>query len=146
MNEIMFSAGPLPLILAAVFVFGAPVYVIWSSLARAEESPLVIPGEPQSPGTRLDWGAGYTCYVAGQWSHDGRRRVHDGLQAFLVAEPDNPYDPDAIRVETADGIHVGYIRRESAFNLLRAWRERRRLAAVFYRLDSGAVAVRVWSL
>jgi hypothetical protein len=43
-------------------------------------------------------------------------------RAELVPEPDNPYDPKAIKV-LVDGLHVGYIKSGSCSHLLRLIRE-----------------------
>lgn len=44
--------------------------------------------------------------------------------AVLVPEPDNPYDPNAIKV-LVNGIHVGYIKAGSCAHLLKVIREER---------------------
>ena len=40
---------------------------------------------------------------------------------ILRREPDNPYDPNAIRVERADGAQIGYIPRDLAKHLTYRW-------------------------
>jgi len=51
-------------------------------------------------------------YVAGWYYHQGEL-VLDTLQLgqvlVLESEPDNPHDPDAIKVLTPEGVHLGYI-------------------------------------
>lgn len=49
--------------------------------------------------------------LCGKRKPDGEDRWFD--QAALVAEPNNPADPNAVRVEIG-GQHVGYLRREDA--------------------------------
>ena len=44
-----------------------------------------------------------------------------GAAVTLRREPDNAYDPNAIRVERGDGSQIGYIPKELAANLARAW-------------------------
>ena len=45
-------------------------------------------------------------------------------KAKLVPEPDNPYDPNAIKV-MIDGVHVGYIKAGSCAHILRLISEKR---------------------
>lgn len=54
-------------------------------------------------------------------SQDELRRAVPGEPARLVGEPDNPYDAEAIRVETADGTHVGYVAQKATKSLRRAF-------------------------
>ena len=57
-------------------------------------------------------------------THDGRQQIirnlyrfgelDAGTQVFLKPEPNNPYDPNAVAVLTANGQHLGYIPKENA--------------------------------
>ena len=38
-----------------------------------------------------------------------RKAAYCGASVCLIPEPTNPYDSDAIRVESEDGIHLGYV-------------------------------------
>ena len=49
--------------------------------------------------------------VGGRHSPDGR--VREDIYAVLAAEPDNPYDPNAVAV-WIQGLKVGYLSREDA--------------------------------
>ncbi|MGE5554393.1 MAG: single-stranded-DNA-specific exonuclease RecJ [Betaproteobacteria bacterium] len=76
--------------------------------------------EPEDPyATILDAGGFHTKVVG--VSFQGRQEVLAGLQPGqrlrLVREPDNPHDPSAVRVETADGALVGYLRAALARHL-----------------------------
>lgn len=55
-----------------------------------------------------------TFYVAGFQRYDGMMVVHDiaaGDFLNMVPEPDNPYDPDAIKLEF-NGTKIGYVPKE----------------------------------
>lgn len=52
-------------------------------------------------------------YIAGFQYHEGALalgKLKPGKKLKLVAEPDNPYDPNAIRIERK-GVHLGYVPR-----------------------------------
>lgn len=42
----------------------------------------------------------------------------EGEELFLEAEPENQFDPNAIRVFTQDGVHIGYIPKTKNEDLL----------------------------
>ena len=44
-------------------------------------------------------------------------KMNIGDMVFLVREPDNPYDPNAIRVETKLGLQIGFLSRQVANKL-----------------------------
>ena len=53
-------------------------------------------------------------YIAGFQYHRGPALIHqmrDGMALGLAAEPENPYDPSAVRIEFG-GRHVGYVPRD----------------------------------
>lgn len=54
-------------------------------------------------------------------SFDGRQdkvsKVQDGETILFIRERENPYDPNAIRVDTKSGINLGYLNRELAAKL-----------------------------
>lgn len=47
--------------------------------------------------------------IAGMSHRDGVDKYLGEFVGILMAEPDNPYDPNAIKVLTGDGHHVGYV-------------------------------------
>ena len=52
-------------------------------------------------------------HIAGFQYHEGATvlgKLKPGKKLTLVAEPDNPYDPNAVRIERK-GVHLGYIPR-----------------------------------
>ena len=52
-------------------------------------------------------------YIAGFQYHEGAlalSKLKPGKKLKLVAEPDNPYDPNAVRIERK-GVHLGYVPR-----------------------------------
>lgn len=53
----------------------------------------------------------------------------------LVPEPDNPYDPKAIKV-VADGVHIAYIKKGSCAHLQKVIREGR-IEAIRYEIGGG---------
>lgn len=62
-----------------------------------------------------------------------RRFVHEGVNAFdLIREPDNPYDGNAVRVET-EGRKLGYVPKETAKDLAPEMDNGRDFVAVFVR-------------
>src|SRR6266487_4446344 len=60
---------------------------------------------------------GESYYQPNLWhlarAHPGKQRVRENICAVLVAEDDNPYDPDAVAV-WIDGLKVGHLSRENA--------------------------------
>ena len=55
-----------------------------------------------------------TFYVAGFQRYDGMTvvdRIKPGAVLKMVAEPENPYDPNAVKLEF-DGVKLGYIPRD----------------------------------
>jgi hypothetical protein len=81
---------------------------------------LVVP--PPAPNVVLLGGrhdlevVGGSQYQETLWRVVGGRtneRVRVEVQAVLLAEPDNPYDPNAITV-LSDGVKVGYVGRDDA--------------------------------
>lgn len=63
-----------------------------------------------------------------------------GLCAYdLIREPDNPHDPNAIRVALFGGIFLGYIPKYIAKNLATMMDEGRIFVAEFYRLNKSPV-------
>ena len=70
--------------------------------AHPDSAPVYFPGK------------NITTKVVGV-TFNGRQAVVNSLHVDdpvrLVREPYNPYDPNAIRVETQDGRQIGYIRR-----------------------------------
>lgn len=53
------------------------------------------------------------------WEFEGSVNGHDELstKGFLVPEPENPYDSNAIAVKFEDGVHLGYIPKDVAHML-----------------------------
>lgn len=51
------------------------------------------------------------------WDFEGAVQGHDELstKGFLVPEPENPYDSNAIAVKFEDGVHLGYIPKDVAY-------------------------------
>lgn len=57
--------------------------------------------------------------------------LRDGQRINLVAEPSNPYDPNAIQVRTPQGYLIGYIPRDLAARL-RAWEWDANVSEILY--------------
>jgi len=62
----------------------------------------------------------HTLSCVGVHFHQGIESVKRGDKVILVAEDTNPVDPNAVRVDTADGIKIGYIPKDQA-PILRRW-------------------------
>lgn len=45
---------------------------------------------------------------------DDARAEQVSFIAQLILEPENPYDPDAVKVVAANGDHLGYLPRDDA--------------------------------
>lgn len=77
-------------------------------------------GEDQDPYATILDAAGFNTKVVGV-SFDGRQETLAALQPGeslrLVREPQNPHDSAAVRVETAKGVPVGYLRAALARHL-----------------------------
>jgi hypothetical protein len=74
--------------------------------------PLVLTAPPMAAAAVREHDL-YLFPVAGFQFHDGPRvlaMIHPDLALDLIAEPHNPYDPRAIRIE-AYGRHIGYVPR-----------------------------------
>lgn len=59
-------------------------------------------------------------------------KLEAGMGLLLVPEPSNIYDPRAIRVQTADGIKLGYIKKKDT-SILHAVHESGRKINTFIR-------------
>lgn len=56
----------------------------------------------------------YTAHLVGESHYQPAvRRLREGDPVTLVAEPDNPHDPRAVRVVAPDGETIGYVERDS---------------------------------
>ena len=67
--------------------------------------------------------------IAGFQYHDGPavfHRLHPGQYLSLVAEPDNPFDPFAVRIDY-EGLKMGYVPRSDNRHLSRLLRQDARL-------------------
>lgn len=42
-------------------------------------------------------------------------KLKKGEKVLFVKEPDNPKDPNAVKVVTMDGYHIGYVAREDTY-------------------------------
>ena len=52
----------------------------------------------------------YPVGIVGEVNYqDAIERTHEGEPARILKEPNNPYDPKALRVENTDGDTIGYI-------------------------------------
>lgn len=89
------------------------------------DSPPTIPPIPQKKTPfYLGSGAGFTVAIVGESYRQtalreisgGRRRRGEEVifDAVVYAEPSNPYDPNAIRVDDAQGRQIGYLAKEDA--------------------------------
>lgn len=53
----------------------------------------------------------------GDEAYQRYKELMEGEKLLLVMEPDNPYDENAIKVLTQDGIHIGYLAKDYAKKL-----------------------------
>jgi hypothetical protein len=97
-----------------------------SHMPVTESPPTVPPITPSVEKTPfyLGSGAAFTVAIVGESYRQtalreisgGRRRRGEEVifDAVVYAEPSNPYDPCAIRVEDGQGRHIGYLAKEDA--------------------------------
>ena len=83
--------------------------------------PVVTVREPLPDFTTLEY-----CVAGLQYQPvsaiEAARRLKADEVVYLVPEPDNRYDANAVRVETGDGIQIGYVPRSCSAPFTRAIR------------------------
>jgi single-stranded-DNA-specific exonuclease len=96
--------------------------------------------EPEDPYASILEAAGFHTKVVGV-SFAGRQEVLAGLEPGhplrLIREPHNPHDPAAVRVETREGVALGYLRAALARHLGPALDRGNRYAATVTAVTGG---------
>lgn len=69
------------------------------------------------------------------------RHLEEGEQVFLAREPTNEYDPNAIKVVTRAGHHIGYVPKKHCIEVLAHYEEcRATFTGGYLQIEWGALA------
>ena len=82
---------------------------------KSNEAGYVSPTTPRKPMKVPKYAYDEVLVVGAKYLEDksGIKEAEEYDTVYLVPEPDNPYDPDAIRVEDSDERKLGYISKDS---------------------------------